>query len=474
VRSIIELANPKNGPLSMNNPLMKILSSLSEDQKKKLQMCLMTIDKNSAPETNISLLKEIASNLGITSGLPVPTSASHSMVTSQGYSGITQSSVPMSTSMPMSRPPPPPMGYPSMSPLYYPAGRILPASYMYQSILQPNIHVTQGTMISGQGGMGQMMVQPPGYPLNYRSPPAPPSGPIPTSLPTSLPSGYTYPTTSTPISQPLNNNILSNPIPQPPISTVRPQTNTPSEPIPRLEVSSTTHISPSYSKQINNQPELPQVKPEESKKEIVIADELEHVWSGFITRNKQNRVGVDAYAVSGDVSEFFTDYNLNISHRTSLEELTKIGPAVLGMVAFTSQNETQNSNFASYVDYFNKKERAGIIYIKPHILIYLVSPCSYTEKYINAKDSHMLGILVNTNKLPKSTMEEPAQINAAEPKQAILPQSGNKISTTPIIEKQESKEENKNQQELVNTIMNNPKLLAMLSDPKIQSAIGKK
>lgn len=117
----------------------------------------------------------------------------------------------------------------------------------------------------------------------------------------------------------------------------------------------------SYNKPLLNPPHYPEAKVEEAKRNVVIADEFDQVWSGFITRNKQNRVGVDAYLISGDVAEFFTDYNLNISHRTSLDELSKIGPAILGIVAFTSQNETQNSLFNTYLDYFAKKQRVYFI-----------------------------------------------------------------------------------------------------------------
>jgi hypothetical protein len=50
------------------------------------------------------------------------------------------------------------------------------------------------------------------------------------------------------------------------------------------------------------------------------------VWSGFFTRNKTNRVGSDAFKVSGDHMEVFLPqdlYNLNVSHRTNFEDLEK-------------------------------------------------------------------------------------------------------------------------------------------------------
>ena len=102
---------------------------------------------------------------------------------------------------------------------------------------------------------------------------------------------------------------------------------------------------------------VPQVEIKAEVKHESIEDKYEQVWSGFLTRSKQHRVGVDAYSVSGNVSELLADYNLNVSHRTTLEEAVKAGPAVVGVAAFTSQNETQNSMFKNYIDYFSTKER---------------------------------------------------------------------------------------------------------------------
>lgn len=205
-------------------------------------------------------------------------------------------------------------------------------------------------------------------------------------------------------------------------------------------------------------PNPPRPEPEESSKEIVIADELDHLWSGFITRNKQNRVGVDAYLVSGDLAEYFTDYNLNITHRTSLDETKRIGPAIFGVVVFVIQNETQTNIFASYIDYFGKKQSVGIIPIKSNVLIYLVPPCDFTKKYISTKESFMLGLLANTNKLPKAGHEEKKEEVSGMSLESPIPTE--KAPSDP-------------QEKLVASLMANPKLLAMLNDPKFQAALNK-
>jgi len=53
---------------------------------------------------------------------------------------------------------------------------------------------------------------------------------------------------------------------------------------------------------------------------LAIEDDDMHIWSGFVTRNKQQRVCVDAYTVAGLNNGHYLmdqDHNLNISHRTN-------------------------------------------------------------------------------------------------------------------------------------------------------------
>jgi hypothetical protein len=100
-------------------------------------------------------------------------------------------------------------------------------------------------------------------------------------------------------------------------------------------------------------------QPEHAGNFRTIEELYDHVWSGFITRNKKHRVGVDVYLAWGEIADLLTDYNLNISHRTALEEARRISSAVQGVVAFTSQNETQNQLFDSYIEYFASKQRVS-------------------------------------------------------------------------------------------------------------------
>ena len=121
--------------------------------------------------------------------------------------------------------------------------------------------------------------------------------------------------------------------------------------------------------------------------------ETEHFWSGFITRNKQHRVGVDATLVSGEEISL-VEYNLNISHRTVYEEVLKKKPKAVAV--FTPSNETQNNIFADYITYFNEKQRAGVVNIRNYLL-YLLPPGEESKKIHEVKDLQILGVFADIN-----------------------------------------------------------------------------
>jgi plasmid maintenance system killer protein len=58
----------------------------------------------------------------------------------------------------------------------------------------------------------------------------------------------------------------------------------------------------------------------------LLDDDEKSIWSGFVTRNKQFRVCMMAYTVSGDNNEFYLPdrlYNLNVSLRANFEDVQK-------------------------------------------------------------------------------------------------------------------------------------------------------
>lgn len=122
--------------------------------------------------------------------------------------------------------------------------------------------------------------------------------------------------------------------------------------------------------------------------------ENEHFWSGFITRNKQHRVGVDATLISGEEISL-VEYNLNISLRTFYDEVFKKKSKAVAI--FTPSNETQNSIFLDYINYFNEKKRVGVVPIR-NFYIYLLPPGEESKKiYPEIKELQILGVFVDIN-----------------------------------------------------------------------------
>lgn len=124
------------------------------------------------------------------------------------------------------------------------------------------------------------------------------------------------------------------------------------------------------------------------------------VWSGFMTRSKKYRVGIDATLVQGSDDCFPpTLYHINISHRVQLVEITK--NLVLGLVTIEASNETQQELFNGYLKYFSAKQRAGYIAMKTSIL-YICPPIEEAKKmYPEIKDTQLLGVFVDPQKKPE-------------------------------------------------------------------------
>ncbi|OMJ83277.1 hypothetical protein SteCoe_15868 [Stentor coeruleus] len=124
------------------------------------------------------------------------------------------------------------------------------------------------------------------------------------------------------------------------------------------------------------------------------------VWSGFMTRSKNYRVGIDATLVQGNDDCFpSTLYHVNISHRVQLSEITKF--YILALVIIESSNETQQEIFDGYLKYFSEKQRAGYIAMKTSVL-YVCPPIDEAKKlYPALKDSQLLGVFVDTQRKPE-------------------------------------------------------------------------
>ena len=185
---------------------------------------------------------------------------------------------------------------------------------------------------------------------------------------------------------------------------MNPGSNTiPNPHIPSLDRKIPTPGLPSFPQQPNIKPPqqgkslldtlsniLKSSKPEENSNNNREEYEDQQFWSGFFTRSKKNRVGVDALHVSGEEIQII-EFNLNISFRICFDEILK--KKHCSLVLFVPSNETQINIFQEYILYFKEKARAGVIPLEKHTL-YVLPPCEESKRYHHLRENQMLGVFV--------------------------------------------------------------------------------
>ena len=86
---------------------------------------------------------------------------------------------------------------------------------------------------------------------------------------------------------------------------------------------------------------------------------------------------------------------------------------LLGIVAISPNNITQKENFDKYINYFDEKQRCGVINISEKYILYMAAPGEFSKKfYVNPK-KHLLGLLVD------SSVEPNLYVNLALPPPVI-------------------------------------------------------
>ena len=89
----------------------------------------------------------------------------------------------------------------------------------------------------------------------------------------------------------------------------------------------------------------------------------EFIWTGFITVNKKNQFGVDAFIIKGNSQEnnYFDNsiYNLNISHEIDFEEIKEFRPFLIFL--FRPSNITYKEKFEFYMERFRRNGKVGIV-----------------------------------------------------------------------------------------------------------------
>ena len=138
------------------------------------------------------------------------------------------------------------------------------------------------------------------------------------------------------------------------------------------------------------------IKEMDFEKEYSLEGEnLQLIWSGFLTKNNKDRTSVDMYKIRGNIDDSsIKEVNINVFNKISYDEVMQ--KRELGLVAISPQTITQKENFDSFITYLHEKQRCGVVNLSGNkYLLYLVSPSEFSKKfYINPK-KHLLGIFVD-------------------------------------------------------------------------------
>jgi RNA recognition motif-containing protein len=192
--------------------------------------------------------------------------------------------------------------------------------------------------------------------------------------------------------------------------------------------------------------ELPLVKaPQDPNAPPDIENRYELFWSGFITKEKKNNVGVDGYLLSGDskmaMEEIFTlgFHNLNLTHKTNVKEvLTKTPLAIILMIP---SNPTQKARFQDeYRAYFKDKKIIGIVKHLRGKIIYLFPWYEELKELLGGINDgmYMVGMVAEMTKKEEPPKTEVVETPTAAPVVVAIPPIG-PVEVEEIIEEDTSK-----------------------------------
>ncbi|CAG9315778.1 unnamed protein product [Blepharisma stoltei] len=121
------------------------------------------------------------------------------------------------------------------------------------------------------------------------------------------------------------------------------------------------------------------------------------IWSGFLSRSKKYKVGVDANLLKGCFELPSSVYHLDIPFRSPFP----VNKKPIALLRLESSNNTQDDLFKTYIEYFSNKHRAGYAPLGKQG-IYIIPYGNFAKSlYPNIEQNQMLGFVVDA-----STMED--------------------------------------------------------------------
>jgi len=109
----------------------------------------------------------------------------------------------------------------------------------------------------------------------------------------------------------------------------------------------------------------------------------------------KKKIGVVVTAISGSLSVFIPQHleELNISHRSSWEEVTKKNVQAVCTIELAEDDPT--GIFQEFIDYFTSKDRAGVVGLENGNFLYLIPPgVPLFDKYkpVSYRPNTLLGL----------------------------------------------------------------------------------
>jgi len=116
-------------------------------------------------------------------------------------------------------------------------------------------------------------------------------------------------------------------------------------------------------------------------------------WTGFLTRNQQNSVGVNGCLLYSTRDLALKESSINIAHRTIYDEA--VNKNYCALVLLTPSSELYQTGFEEYIKYFQEKQRAGYA-VSSQFQIYILPPCKQAEMLckFSPMKQQLLAILV--------------------------------------------------------------------------------
>ncbi|SOV25177.1 RNA-binding protein, putative [Plasmodium sp. DRC-Itaito] len=118
----------------------------------------------------------------------------------------------------------------------------------------------------------------------------------------------------------------------------------------------------------------PQEKNIHNNKPIIIGNNNEYIWKGILSMKNKENLNIIGHALQGNVNIFLNGHitNIVISHRKRMKSI----PQMEAIYYFEIENKQDENIFSSYKNYFNTKDRVGLVSTNENWHLYIIFPGS--------------------------------------------------------------------------------------------------